>query len=104
MKFANLEIKRNYYAKDGQFPYEGTLTMSGELGYSSVKLSDQAIRAILAIAAPDATALFQGAALQSVAELRGLAEVTTDASPQSSGFDGKWWADQAASTIHPMDP
>lgn len=79
MKFSNLEIKRNYYAKQGEFEYSGILSMTGECGYGSVNLSDQTIKAILALTAVDAAALFQGAALQATAELADAAEVSTDA-------------------------
>ena len=79
MKFSNLEIKRNYHTKSGQFEYTGTLSMVGEYGYVSVNLSEQTIKAILAATSVDASALFRGAALQASAELADAAEVSTDA-------------------------
>jgi hypothetical protein len=86
MKFSNLEIKPNYGAKPGEFPYQGTLSLIGGLGYGSVNLSEQTIKAILALTAVDASALFRGAALQATSELGDLADVTTDA----PALAGEW--------------
>lgn len=79
MKFSSLEIKRNYYAKQGEFEYTGTLFMTGEFGSVNVNLSEQTIKAVLAATSVDASALLRGAALQATAELTDLAEVSSDA-------------------------
>lgn len=95
MKLSTLEIKPNYGAKQGEFPYQGTLSMLGELGYVSVNLSEQTIKAILALTAADASALFRGAALQATAELGDLAEVVSDAPSVSAEPFVAWGTNHA---------